>query len=76
MRRPFVCNAHAHAHLTAPSSSPPPTGAAHHQVSANVAKAVAQKAYEGGFATALPKPHNLYEAARQWMYAPQYRRYR
>ncbi|GIL57212.1 hypothetical protein Vafri_12415 [Volvox africanus] len=45
-------------------------------VSASVAKAVAQKAYEGGFATALPKPHNLYEAARQNMYHPQYRRYR
>lgn len=45
-------------------------------VSAAVAKAVAQKAYEGGFATALPKPHNLYEAARQSMYHPQYRRYR
>nr|BAU61574.1 NADP-dependent malic enzyme [Gonium pectorale] len=45
-------------------------------ISASVAKAVAQKAYEGGFATALPKPHNLYEAARQSMYHPQYRRYR
>ncbi|KAG2437633.1 hypothetical protein HYH02_011272 [Chlamydomonas schloesseri] len=45
-------------------------------VAAAVAKAVAQKAYEGGFATALPKPHNLYEAARQSMYHPQYRRYR
>ena len=46
------------------------------QVSAAVAKAVAQKAYEGGFATALPKPHNIYDAARQSMYHPQYRRYR
>ncbi|GFR43162.1 hypothetical protein Agub_g4211, partial [Astrephomene gubernaculifera] len=46
------------------------------EVSASVARAVAQKAYEGGFATALPKPHNLYEAARSSMYHPQYRRYR
>jgi malate dehydrogenase (oxaloacetate-decarboxylating)(NADP+) len=42
----------------------------------SVAKAVAQKAYEGGYATALPKPHNLYDTARHFMYTPQYRRYR
>ena len=46
------------------------------EVSANVAKAVAQKAYDGGFATALPKPHNLLEMARQRVYCPHYRRYR
>jgi len=45
-------------------------------VAVNVAKAVAQKAYDGGYATALPKPHNLYETARMMMYTPQYRRYR
>lgn len=46
------------------------------QVSAAVARAVAQKAYDGGYATALPKPHNLVDRARQAMYSPQYRRYR
>ncbi|WIA32021.1 hypothetical protein OEZ86_002874 [Tetradesmus obliquus] len=45
-------------------------------VSASVARAVAQKAYEGGFATDLPKPHSLYDRARSYMYNPQYRRYR
>jgi len=33
-------------------------------------------AAENGYATALPKPHNLYEAARAAMYNPRYRRYR
>lgn len=46
------------------------------QVAVHVAKAVAQKAYENGYATALPKPHNLYDAARAAMYNPRYRRYR
>lgn len=46
------------------------------EVSAHVAKAVAQKAYEGGFATDIPKPHNLFDRAKQVMYNPQYRRYR
>ncbi len=46
------------------------------EVSAHVARAVAQKAYEGGFATELPKPHSLYDRARGHMYNPQYRRYR
>ncbi|KAF8071093.1 ME6 [Scenedesmus sp. PABB004] len=46
------------------------------EVSAHVARAVAQKAYEGGFATDLPKPHSLYDRARAHMYNPQYRRYR
>eukprot|EP00878_Enallax_costatus_P014670 GHUV01015346.1.p1 GENE.GHUV01015346.1~~GHUV01015346.1.p1 ORF type:complete len:566 (+),score=140.92 GHUV01015346.1:81-1778(+) len=45
-------------------------------VSASVARAVAQKAYEGGFATDLPKPHSLLDRARAYMYNPQYRRYR
>lgn len=46
------------------------------EVSAYVARAVAQKAYEGGFATNLPKPHSLHDRARNMMYNPQYRRYR
>lgn len=46
------------------------------EVSAYVARAVAQKAYEGGFATDLPKPHSLLDRARGYMYNPQYRRYR
>ncbi|KAJ9523044.1 hypothetical protein QJQ45_023860 [Haematococcus lacustris] len=46
------------------------------EVAVSVARAVAQKAYEGGYATALPKPHNLAERARQFMYSPLYRRYR
>jgi malate dehydrogenase (oxaloacetate-decarboxylating)(NADP+) len=46
------------------------------EVSASVARAVAQKAYEGGFATDLPKPHSLLDKARTMMYNPQYRRYR
>lgn len=46
------------------------------EVSINVARAVAQKAYEGAFATELPKPHNLFDKARYSMYNPQYRRYR
>lgn len=31
------------------------------QVAINVAQAVARRAYEGGYASALPKPHNLHE---------------
>lgn len=46
------------------------------EVSAHVARAVAQKAYEGGFATQLPRPHNLLQTAKQNMYNPQYRMYR
>jgi malate dehydrogenase (oxaloacetate-decarboxylating)(NADP+) len=46
------------------------------EVSACVARAVAQKAYEGGFATDLPKPHSLMDKAWAMMYNPQYRRYR
>lgn len=43
------------------------------QVSAHVARAVAQKAYEGGFATDMPKPHSLLDRARTYMYNPTYR---
>jgi malate dehydrogenase (oxaloacetate-decarboxylating)(NADP+) len=46
------------------------------QVAVAVARAVAQKAYEGGYATALPKPHNLAAVARAEMYSPMYRQYR
>jgi malate dehydrogenase (oxaloacetate-decarboxylating)(NADP+) len=46
------------------------------EVSAHVARAVAAKAYEHGFATELPKAHSLLERAKQCMYNPQYRRYR
>lgn len=65
--------------LPGPKPSPdltPQTLTGHVQVAVHVAKAVAQKAYEGGYATALPKPHNLYDQARVMMYNPQYRRYR
>ena len=51
-------------------------GCVYAQVAVNVAKAVAQKAYDGGYATALPKPFNLLDSARNAMYTPQYRRYR
>lgn len=43
------------------------------EVAAHVARAVAQKAYEGGFATDMPKPHSLLERARSYMYNPMYR---
>lgn len=46
------------------------------QVSAHVAQVVALRAYQGGYATALPKPHNLLDKARYEMYNPQYRTYR
>ncbi|OAE25308.1 hypothetical protein AXG93_4620s1220 [Marchantia polymorpha subsp. ruderalis] len=45
-------------------------------VSAQIAKAVASKAYEHGVATNLPKPANLLEIAEKRMWTPQYRRYR
>lgn len=41
-----------------------------------MAQAVALKAYQGGHATALPKPHNLLEQVKNEMYNPQYRLYR
>lgn len=43
------------------------------EVSVHVARAVAQKAYEGGFATDMPKPHSLIDKARAAMYNPVYR---
>lgn len=46
------------------------------QVAAHVAKAVAQKAYDAGFATEMPKPYNLLETAKLAMYQPQYKMYR
>lgn len=46
------------------------------EVSARVASAVARKAYEGGFATELPKPPSMLEKVKSYMYNPQYRRYR
>eukprot|EP00798_Chlamydomonas_sp_ICE-L_P018130 gene18125-24570_t len=46
------------------------------EVSAHVATAVASKAYTGGYATALPKPHNLQEVATRFMYNPAYKNYR
>jgi malic enzyme len=46
------------------------------ECAAHVAARVAQKAYEGGFATDLPKPHSLIDKARAFMYQPAYRRYR
>jgi malate dehydrogenase (oxaloacetate-decarboxylating)(NADP+) len=45
------------------------------EVAVHVAKAVAQKAYENGYASALPKPHNLYEVARLHQFSPKYTRY-
>ena len=46
------------------------------QVSAHVAQVVALRAYQGGYATALPKPHNLLDKARYVMYNPAYKTYR
>ena len=46
------------------------------EVSAHVAQAVAMKAYQGQYATALPKPHALLEKARNEMYSPYNRTYR
>lgn len=46
------------------------------EVSAHVGQVVALRAYQGGYATALPKPHNLLDKARFEMYNPQYRTYR
>ncbi|KAK9818384.1 hypothetical protein WJX72_011776 [[Myrmecia] bisecta] len=46
------------------------------QISACVARAVMQKAYDAGVATELPRPHDLLETAQSIMYSPSYRRYR
>ncbi|CAM6103216.1 unnamed protein product [Calypogeia fissa] len=45
-------------------------------VSAQIAKAVASKAFELGLATNLPKPPNLKERIEARMWDPHYRRYR
>lgn len=49
---------------------PPPACPAH------VAAAVANKAYNVGVATELPRPHDLLGTAHNWMHNPRYRRYR
>ncbi|KAH7425469.1 hypothetical protein KP509_11G055800 [Ceratopteris richardii] len=46
------------------------------KISANIAVAVAEKAYELGLATRLPKPANLLSYAESCMYSPAYRQYR
>lgn len=46
------------------------------EISVHVAGAVAAKAYHLGVATDLPRPHDLLEKAQEWMYWPEYRRYR
>jgi len=68
--RPLLMHAGLHPCLI---PRPPPSRL---QVSASVAQAVALRAYQGGYATALPKPHNLLELVKNEMYNPQYRLYR
>lgn len=46
------------------------------KISANIAAAVADKAYQLGLATRLPKPANLVAYAESCMYSPTYRQYR
>lgn len=46
------------------------------KVSAHISAAVADKAYQLGLATRLPKPGNLVSYAESCMYSPQYRKYR
>ncbi|MCO5553289.1 hypothetical protein L7F22_006810 [Adiantum nelumboides] len=46
------------------------------KISANIAAAVADKAYELGLATRLPRPADLVGYAESCMYSPQYRNYR
>ncbi len=53
----------------------PPLGAIR-EISMHVAAAVAGKAYSGGVATELPRPHDLLERAQDTMYWPMYRKYR
>ncbi|PRW56101.1 NADP-dependent malic enzyme [Chlorella sorokiniana] len=53
----------------------PPT-AALRDIAAHVAAAVANKAYNVGVATELPRPHDLLGQAHSWMHNPRYRRYR
>lgn len=45
-------------------------------ISAHIAKAVAQRAYDAGLATEQPKPSDLHTTALQNMYEPGYRNYR
>ena len=45
-------------------------------ISAHIAKAVAQRAYDSGLATEQPKPSDLHDAALQNMYDAEYRNYR
>lgn len=46
------------------------------KISANIAAAVADKAYQLGLATRLPRPVNLLSYAESCMYSPAYRQYR
>ncbi|KAL6838725.1 hypothetical protein ACP4OV_031439 [Aristida adscensionis] len=46
------------------------------KISANIAAAVAAKAYELGLATRLPRPKDLVKYAESCMYTPVYRNYR
>ena len=46
------------------------------EISAHIAKAVAQRAYDCSLATEQPKPSDLHEAALDTMYNPEYRKYR
>jgi malic enzyme len=46
------------------------------QVGTAVAFVVASKAYDGGYATALPKPRNLQDEVERQQYSPAYRTYR
>ena len=64
---------HSRRTLSAPL---PPTHTPGCSAAAHVAAAVAGKAYHGGVATELPRPHDLLEKAYHWMYQPTYRRYR
>jgi malate dehydrogenase (oxaloacetate-decarboxylating)(NADP+) len=45
-------------------------------ISAHIGAAVAEKAYELGLATKLPKPKDLLSYAKSCMYSPAYRQYR
>ena len=53
----------------------PPVGAIR-EISMHVAAAVASKAYSGGVATELPRPHDLLGKAHDTMYWPVYRKFR
>ncbi len=53
-----------------------PPVAAVREISMHVAAAVASKAYSGGVATELPRPHDLLGKAHDTMYWPVYRKFR